>query len=294
MHWPKHKKIYIIRIIPALILSFIFWINYSLAAYKVEMPLPNAPTSISDPGQYIKYLFQFGFYLVAFLAVAMITYGGILYMIPNKIAEAKEKIWGAVIGVVFLLCSFLILQTIDPNLLNLTPRSLAAVNLLEAMELPQIPHEGFNLTTEQIENSAIVRGTEYGNIVNGASNLSGVSPELIKAVILTESSGKNGTCSSAGACGLMQIMPGTFKQYSGGLGAEYRFDPTQNVAAGTKYLSALIRKYNGDTATALAAYNWGPGNVDKKCGGNIAGCNLPRETAAYVPKVLGYMNTIRN
>jgi len=51
-----------------------------------------------------------------------------LYMVPNKIAEAKERIWGAVIGIVFLICSYLILQTIDPNLLKLSPKYLTSPN----------------------------------------------------------------------------------------------------------------------------------------------------------------------
>jgi len=147
MNCLKYIQKNIIKILPALILSFLFWANYSLAEYKVEMALPGAPTTISDPGQYIKYLFNFGFYLIAFLAVAMITYGGILYMIPSKMAEAKERIWGAVIGVVFLLCSFLILQTIDPNLLNLTPKTPAEVNTLKADALKVITPALYGIRT---------------------------------------------------------------------------------------------------------------------------------------------------
>jgi|GEM_PF-2671981 len=134
MNWFKYIIKNIIKIIPALVLGFIFLANHSLAAYTVEMRLPNAPASFSGEsglGQYIQALFQFGFYLIAFLAVAMITYGGVLYMIPNKIAEAKERIWGAVIGIVFLLCSFLILQTIDPNLLKLSPKYLPSASTLK-------------------------------------------------------------------------------------------------------------------------------------------------------------------
>jgi len=127
----KHKLKNIARIIPILVLPFLFWADYSSASYTVQMALPGAPSTFSGEsglGQYVQYLFQFGFYLIAFLAVAMITYGGILYMVPNKIAEAKERIWGAVIGIVFLICSYLILQTIDPNLLKLSPKYLTSPN----------------------------------------------------------------------------------------------------------------------------------------------------------------------
>jgi len=134
-----------------LTVSFIF-IPIVASAYTLEMTLPGAPTTFSGEsglGQYIQALFQFGFYLIAFLAVAMITYGGVLYMIPNKIAEAKERIWGAVIGIVFLLCSFLILQTIDPNLLKLSPSTPTAVSVLTAASLLDIDTTG--LTASQVQ-----------------------------------------------------------------------------------------------------------------------------------------------
>jgi hypothetical protein len=129
MNWLK-SKIKNIKIVAIALLLPFFLVNYSLAAYTVQMPLPGAPENITDVGQYIEYLFKFGFYLIAFLAVAMITYGGILYMIPSKVAEAKERIWGAIIGIIFLLCSYLLLQTIDPGLLRLTPRALAPLPIV--------------------------------------------------------------------------------------------------------------------------------------------------------------------
>jgi hypothetical protein len=140
------------------------------------MPLPKAPLAISDPGQYIQYLFQFGFYLIAFLAVGMITYGGVLYMIPSKIAEAKERIWGAVIGVVFLLCSFLILKTIDPNLLNLSPGAPTAVNTLEAMRLPQIMTEEMDIDTAGMTPEQMRQTIQNGKITGqGDSNSCSIS-----------------------------------------------------------------------------------------------------------------------
>jgi len=221
-------------------------------------------------------------------------------MVPGKTGEAKEKIWGAVIGVFFLMCSYLILQTIDPGLTNLKLAVLTTFNV------PNAPHAGYSLTIDELKSSAIYKGTAYKNEIGSASKQYSVTTELIEAVIMAESSGQKDVCSSAGACGLMQLMPGTFKQYSGGLGEEYRKDPQQNVAAGTKYLAYLLKRYNGDTATALAAYNAGEGAVDKYCGGkgsaNFSNCNFPspplgkrgyQETIEYVPKVLKYMQVAK-
>ncbi len=81
--------------------------------------------------------------------------------------------------------------------------------------------------------------------------------------------------SHAGAKGLMQLMPGTARA----LGVNDSFDPEQNIMAGTRFLGDLLNRYNGDLDSALAAYNWGPGNVDKRPD------RLPRETRDYLVQV---------
>lgn len=118
-------------------------------------------------------------------------------------------------------------------------------------------------------------------------------PSLVKAVIQVESAGKPEAVSSKGAGGLMQLMPATAKQ----LGIEDRFDPEQNVEGGSRYLQQMLDKY-GKTDIALAAYNWGPGNIDKAIrqvkadGKRVTWANImqavkvPQETRLYVNKVL--------
>ncbi len=118
----------------------LFFANGVLAVeYKLEMPLPGAPSTISSPAQYIQYFFIFGLSLIGFLAVAALAVGGIMWMIGGSITsteKAKNIIVGAVSGVVLLLCSYLLLYTIDPSLTNLTPRVLQKVVLEEAPSAP--------------------------------------------------------------------------------------------------------------------------------------------------------------
>ena len=113
-------------------------------------------------------------------------------------------------------------------------------------------------------------------IIQEAALLHGVDPDLIKAVIQTESRFDPRASSGAGAKGLMQLMPKTAKA----VGIEDPFDPRQNIFGGVKYLSQMMERYNGNTALALAAYNAGPGNVRRHRG-------VPpfRETRGYVSKI---------
>lgn len=93
-----------------------------------------------------------------------------------------------------------------------------------------------------------------------------VDPALIAAVIHVESRGKVGAVSSAGARGLMQIMPATARYLAARLGITYydgiEFNPKWSVMMGATYLEELLRRYDGDTELALTAYNRGPTNTD--------------------------------
>ncbi len=115
----------------------------------------------------------------------------------------------------------------------------------------------------------------FESIVQDAGHRYGIDPSLIKAVIQAESGGNPLTVSKAGAQGLMQIMPATAAE----LGVANPFDPTQNVMGGTRYLRKLLDRYHGDTRLALAAYNWGMGNLEKRPEA------IPKETQKYIAQV---------
>lgn len=118
----------------------------------------------------------------------------------------------------------------------------------------------------------------YARYVNQASQKYGVHSTLIAAVMKAESSFNPIAGSSKGAQGLMQLMPGTAKE----MGVSNPWDPGQNIEGGTKYLSNMLKKYNGNVGHALMAYNWGPGNVDNYLAGKA---KPPKETLDYVKRV---------
>jgi soluble lytic murein transglycosylase-like protein len=133
-----------------------------------------------------------------------------------------------------------------------------------------------SMSSLQLPSSPLGNGKEWLEpIIAKASSRYGVETGLIKAVIKAESNFNPTAVSSAGARGLMQLMPGTAHS----LGVNDSFDPEQNVMAGTRFLRDLLDRYNGNMDSALAAYNWGPGNVDKRPE------HMPRETRDYLARV---------
>jgi hypothetical protein len=139
-----------------------------------------------------------------------------------------------------------------------------------------------NLTSKTVKDSGATGGTSVstGNakvdsIINNASASAGVPKNIFAALVKAESNGNQNARSSAGAIGLSQLMPATAK----GLGVD-PYDPVQNAMGGAKYLKQQYDKY-GRWDLALAAYNSGPGNVDK-----YGGIPPFKETQNYVNRVL--------
>lgn len=117
------------------------------------------------------------------------------------------------------------------------------------------------------------KASPYGNTIASASSKYGVNKNLIKAVITIESCFRSKARGSQGEKGLMQLMPGTARR----LNVSNGYNSWQNIHGGAHYLSTLLKRYDGNTQRAVAAYNAGEGNVSKS--GRIP-------NSGYVSKVM--------
>ena len=163
------------------------------------------------------------------------------------------------------------------QILGFTPQTDAPVDTSPVTDTPAISSSSAtNSTTSSGSVSSPENLEEY---FKEASETYGVDINLLKAIARQESNFNPSATSSAGAMGVMQLMPSTAK----GLGVTNAYDAQENIMGGAKLMAQNLKKYNGDVSLALAAYNAGGGNVDK-----YGGIPPFKETQNYVKKVLGY------
>ena len=146
----------------------------------------------------------------------------------------------------------------------------------EAAPLPSytVPKaEGLRATRSVVAD----RARSYDDLITEHSRSNNVRPALVRAGMQVESGFNPYARSPKGAMGLMQLMPATAKQY----GVRNAFNPAENVRAGVAYLRGLLDRYENNEELALAAYNAGPGAVDRH------GQSVPpyRETQSYVSQI---------
>lgn len=129
---------------------------------------------------------------------------------------------------------------------------------------------------------------QYMEYVQEASQKYGMPVNLILGIMKAESNFDNGCVSSAGASGLMQLMPETAEE----VGVTDRFDPQQNILGSVEYITKLVDRYNGDVKLALAAYNTGPGKIARygvtSSDSAEYYANVPQSIRDYADRVLNY------
>ena len=158
----------------------------------------------------------------------------------------------------------------------LSPSGLAPTAPSSAVPVSEGPASKMQRSPQK--NDGYSPSVDLAQIIGQASAAYGVEGSLIRSVIKAESNFESRSTSPRGAMGLMQLMPDTARE----LGVRDAYDPRENIMGGTKYLKGLLDRYGGDTRLALAAYNWGMGNVEKYPG------KLPQETRDYIARVTRY------
>jgi len=143
--------------------------------------------------------------------------------------------------------------------------------------------EKMAVITEGIKQQFFAKEVPFGSVIYTAAKKNNLPPELVAAVVNTESKFNPTARSRVGAVGLMQLVPRTGRW----MGANNLLDPVQNIQAGAKYLKYLSDQFDGDQQKIVAAYNAGPGNVQR-----FNGVPPFRETRNYVSRVQDYQQDI--
>jgi len=139
-------------------------------------------------------------------------------------------------------------------------------------------------TTPVAPTPTISGDVPFKDLIDQTAKRHGIDPALLAGLVKTESNFNPNAQSGVGAKGLTQLMPATAR----GLGVTDMSDPAQSLEGGAKFLASLLKQFKGDESLALAAYNAGPGAVQK-----YGGIPPYEETQRYVPKVLGYTSQFR-
>jgi soluble lytic murein transglycosylase-like protein len=172
-----------------------------------------------------------------------------------------------------------------PRVSTLPTSTLAASTPGSTLPASMLPASTLPASTVRAPSGGGETSSAYDALVEQAAARNGVDPAVLHGLVQQESGFDPSSTSSAGALGLTQLMPGT----AASLGVTNPLDPAQSIEGGARYLGEMLRQFGGNTEDALAAYNAGPGAVQR-----YGGVPPYSETQQYVTKVLGYAAEYRS
>lgn len=140
---------------------------------------------------------------------------------------------------------------------------------------PGQPGPQFSVQTQQAPK-------EYQPLIDRAERQYGLPPGMLASLLAAESSFNPNIVSSAGAQGIAQFMPGTAKDFG-----VNPWDPSSAIDGAARFLTQNLRRYSGNVTASLAAYNWGPLNVDRWLARGADPSKLPAETQGYIARITG-------
>lgn len=249
-------------------------------AAELEVPLPGMPKDVTDPGVYIRYLFIFGLSVVGFLAVGGTVIGGIQYMLAGTLTsteKALKTIISSLGGVFLLLCSYLLLYTIDPSLINLSPTTPPKITLSGTYKAIQdidldLPAEALkSMTAGEIRLISIPGQSTGACAIKNCGSTTKIGGKILSVGAATNY--ENLRTKIQAACA------------GGSAGLYKKCDIAIRSGVDGEHLSTCHKPGTADSGTCADFVITAP-----ECGGNIKNCSAENREK-YIQAAAGAMNT---
>ena len=256
--------------------------------------------------EYILAIAKYTLGIIGLIAVVVMMFGGFLWLV-GRAEEGKKWIAGAVSGLILAMSFSVILAIIDPDLLNIKSVGIQTINwsqyVSEKANVQTYAESSGSYASYDISKTAYENlSSDVKALVDKYASDNGLDPNYVAVIIMIESGGNQNAVSSAGAVGLMQLMPATADRF----GVTDRTDSEQSVMGGTEYLQVLYNMFGDSKYSSLmsgkgltldevvaGAYNCGEGCMQSYLTGkplkNGMSYNaLPSETQGYINKLRQY------
>lgn len=274
------KNIFLASVILVIFFSFL---QPSFAQYRNQEKIPGSSRQQTEFIPYLKDIINFGFAILGILALFMLIIGAYQYLMAagniGKVDAAKETIGSALLGLILGLTAWIILEKINPDLVNM--RSITQISGGGVSGQTPVMGAIGNYSVIRPNGDRATAAMAYMDTIKKYAAEKGIPENIAFGLVAAESSGNPIATSPKGAMGLMQLMPDT----AASLGVTDPYNPEQSIKGGLTYLKQMYDQF-GSYDAAIAAYNCGPNRYQS----SGVWENLPAETKAHVPAVMGYAN----